>query len=92
MAGQPGRYEMLSSVYSTLFDIHYDAVGELDPQFTIVYDWQEPFKKGVAYYLSSGRVRGVLLWNLSRGLEIARQLIAEAAPIHAVDLIGRIVE
>ncbi len=91
MAGQPGRYEALSSVYSTLFDLHYDAVGELDPQHTIVYDWQEPFQKGVAYYLFDGRVRGVLLWNLTHGLDTARQLITSSRPFHATDLIGKII-
>jgi NADPH-dependent 2,4-dienoyl-CoA reductase/sulfur reductase-like enzyme len=91
MAGQPGRYEALSSVYSTLFDIQYDAVGELDPQHTIVYDWQEPFQKGVAYYLAGGQVRGVLLWNMTHGLDAARQLITNSTPLNAVDLIGKII-
>lgn len=90
MAGQPGRYEALSSVYSTLFDLHYDAVGDLDPRLPIVYDWEEPFIKGTAYYLDGIRVRGVLLWNMSRGLDAARQVIAEPGPFQAADLIGRI--
>lgn len=90
MAGRPGRYDALPAVYSTLFDLHYDAVGDLDPRLPIVYDWEEPFQKGVAYYLDGARVRGVLLWNMSRGLDIARQLIAAPGPFHATDLIGRI--
>ena len=51
MAGQPTAYEHLPCVYSTLFECSYDAVGELDPRLDIVYDWQEPFRKGTAYYL-----------------------------------------
>ncbi len=90
MAGQPGRYETLPSVYSTLFDLTYDAVGDLDPRLPVVYDWEEPFQKGAVYYLDGSRVRGVLLWNLSRGLDVARQLIAGPGPFHATDLIGRI--
>ncbi len=90
MAGQPGRYDTLPSVYSTLFDLHYDAVGDLDPRLPIVYDWEEPFQKGVAYYLDGSRVRGVLLWNMSRGLDAARQLIADPGPFNAIDLIGKI--
>ena len=90
MAGEPERYETLPSVYSTLFDVSYDAVGELDPQLDILYDWQEPFQKGAAYYMMQGRVRGVLLWNLNRGLDIARELIAAPGPFRKQDLAGKI--
>ncbi len=90
MAGQPQMYHHLPSVYSSLFDIHYDAVGELDPAYEVVYDWQEPLRKGVVYYLQGGRVRGVLLWNISRGLDAARQVIAEPGPWLGRDLKGRI--
>jgi 3-phenylpropionate/trans-cinnamate dioxygenase ferredoxin reductase component len=90
MAGQPGEYINLPSVYSALFDIHYDAVGELDPRLPVVFDWQEPYQKGTAYYMEADQVRGVLLWNLSRGLDIARQIIADPIPLEAKDLIGRI--
>lgn len=76
MAGEPGQYTALSSVYSTLFEVNYDAVGLLDPRQQIFFDWQEPFVKGVVYYLNpEHQVSGVLLWNLSHGLETARQLI-----------------
>lgn len=90
MAGQLGEYQTLPSVYSTLFDATYDAVGELDPRLEIVYDWQEPFQKGAAYYLRDGKVRGVLLWNLSAGLEDARALIAAREPLSPADLRGKI--
>lgn len=90
MAGQPGSYTTLPSVYSSLFDMNYDAVGLLDPALQVVYDWQEPFKKGVVYTLQEGRVRGVLLWNISRGLDAARELIGAQGPFLPVDLPGRI--
>jgi 3-phenylpropionate/trans-cinnamate dioxygenase ferredoxin reductase component len=90
MAGGSERYHLLPSVYSTLFDYNYDAVGELNPAHKIVYDWQEPYKKGTIYYMDQERVRGVLLWNISRGLDAARQIIAEPGPIHPDDLKGRI--
>jgi NADPH-dependent 2,4-dienoyl-CoA reductase/sulfur reductase-like enzyme len=86
MAGQLTRYDHLPSVYSTLFDISYDAVGELDPRMEIVYDWQEPFQKGTIYYLAEKRVRGVLLWNISRGLDQARAWISNPGPIQPADL------
>jgi NADPH-dependent 2,4-dienoyl-CoA reductase/sulfur reductase-like enzyme len=90
MAGELTRYEHLPSVYSTLFELQYDAVGDLDPALDIVYDWQEPYQKGTVYYLRDGRVRGVLLLNASRGLDAARSLIAESGPFLPADLAGRI--
>ena len=91
MAGQPEPYNALSSVYSTLFEINYDAVGLLDPRQEIVFDWEEPFVKGVAYYLNQAhQVTGVLLWNLNHGLDIARQLITGGEVFQPQDLLKRI--
>ena len=43
-----------------------------------ISDWQEePFKKGVVYYMEDGRVRGVLLWNVWEKVEEARALMKE---------------
>lgn len=92
MAGQPGRYDILPSFYSTLFEHQYDAVGELNPELEIVYDWQEPFQKGVIYYTRGGTVRGVLLWNIKRGLDAARALIDDPGPFAPGDLKGKIRE
>lgn len=89
MAGQPEPYQILPSVYSTLFGISYDAVGELDPALEITYDWQDPLQKGAFYYMKDGRVRGVVLWNIGRGLDQARALIAEPGPFRVGDLQGR---
>jgi NADPH-dependent 2,4-dienoyl-CoA reductase/sulfur reductase-like enzyme len=90
MAGAGEPYHHLSYFYSDLFDLGYEAVGELDPRLETYIDWQEPFKKGVIYYLSNGRVRGVLLWNVWDTIPKARQLIAEAGPFQAADLKGRL--
>ena len=80
MAGEQKTYETTPSVYSTLFDVSYDAVGDLDPELEILYDWQESMQKGTAFYMNKGRVRGVLLWNLSHGLDTAREIIAMPGP------------
>ena len=90
MTGENVTYEHLPAVYSTLFDFSYDAVGDLDPNMEILYDWEEPMHKGAAFYMDNKRVRGVLLWNLARGLETARELIAASGPFKTKDLIGRI--
>jgi hypothetical protein len=73
-----------------LFDLGYEAVGELDSRLDMFSDWQEPYRQGVLYYLKDGRVRGALLWNVWGQVDAARQLIAEPGPFKAEDLKGRI--
>jgi len=90
MAGENVTYDHLSSFYSDLFDLGYEAVGELDPRLEMVADWQEPCREGVVYYLRGGRVRGVLLWNVWEQVDAARRLIAEPGPFQAKDLKGRL--
>lgn len=91
MAGQPGRYEVLPSFYSDLFDIGYEGVGVTDPsRATVLEDWVEPRRQGVSYYLEGERVRGVIIWGMRQKLDQARALIAEKGPIRPADLTGRI--
>lgn len=90
MAGQSDIYSHQPYFYSDLFDLGYEAVGELDSGMDIVEDWKEPFRKGVIYYLRDGRVRGVLLWNTWGQVAAATQLIAEKARQPGSTLIGRI--
>jgi hypothetical protein len=90
MAGQGEPYHHLPYFYSDLFDLGYEAVGELNPKHQVVADWQEPYQKGVVYYLAEGRVRGVLLWNVWDQVDAARKLIAELGPFTAANLKGRL--
>jgi 3-phenylpropionate/trans-cinnamate dioxygenase ferredoxin reductase subunit len=90
MAGANEPYHYLPYFYSDLFELGYEAVGELDSRMETVVDWMEPFKKGVVYYLADGRVRGVLLWNVWDSVPKARLLIAEPGPFTATDLKGRL--
>ncbi|MGD8517340.1 MAG: FAD-dependent oxidoreductase [Anaerolineae bacterium] len=92
MAGEPVRYDHSPFFYSDLFDLGYEAVGELDSQLQTVADWQDEFHKGVVYYLHDGRVRGVLLWNVWGQVDAARQLIADAEAFEPKDLKGRLPE
>ena len=71
------------------FLVHSDIIT-LDPRLETVADWKEPFQKGVIYYLSEGRVRGMLLWNVWGKVDTVRQLIAEPGPFKAEDLKERI--
>jgi 3-phenylpropionate/trans-cinnamate dioxygenase ferredoxin reductase subunit len=88
MAGANEPYLHLSYFYSDLFELGYEAVGELDPSLEIFMDWKEPFKKGVIYYMDGGRVRGVLLWNVWESVPKARQLISEPGPFTPTSLKG----
>ena len=90
MAGDTAPYTHLPFFYSDLFELGYEAVGERDPRGRVVADWKEPFREGVVYYLSGGRVRGALLWNTWGQVDAARALIAEPGPFEEKDLLGRI--
>lgn len=90
MAGAGESYTHVPMFYSDLFELGYEAVGELNSKLETIADWQEPFKKGVVYYLGEGRVRGVLLWNVSDCLPEARALLSAPGPFRAADLIGRL--
>ncbi|MEZ4769283.1 MAG: FAD-dependent oxidoreductase [Caldilineales bacterium] len=90
MAGDPTPYDHSPYFYSDLFDLGYEAVGDLDPGLETVADWQDPCRKGVVYYLNKGRVRGVLLWNVWDQVENARNLISQAGPFAPKDLAGKL--
>ena len=76
MAGASERYTHLPSFYSDLFELGYEAVGELDPsRLQTVSKWKEPYREGIVYYLGAGTIRGVLLWNVWDKVESARALI-----------------
>jgi 3-phenylpropionate/trans-cinnamate dioxygenase ferredoxin reductase component len=90
MAGQQVSYDHLPYFYSDLFDLGYEAVGDTDSKLETFSDWQEPFREGVIYYLSDGRVRGVILWNIWEQVDAARRLIDEPGPFKAADLKGKL--
>jgi NADPH-dependent 2,4-dienoyl-CoA reductase/sulfur reductase-like enzyme len=76
-------YHHVPSFYSDMFDLGYEAVGEVDSRLETVADWKRPNEEGVIYYLKDNRVRGVLLWNVWGQVKAARQLIAEPGPFTA---------
>jgi NADPH-dependent 2,4-dienoyl-CoA reductase/sulfur reductase-like enzyme len=91
MAGASETYTHTPMFYSDLFDLGYEAVGEMNSKMKTISDWQEgPFKKGVVYYLDDGQVRGVLLWNVWKQVDNARALIREDGPFKEKDLMERI--
>ncbi len=90
MAGETTAYHYLPFFYSDLFDLGYEAVGEIDARLETVADWAEPFRRGVVYYLRDAQVRGVLLWNVWDRVDAARELITSAQPLNHSQLAGRI--
>lgn len=90
MAGEPEPYHHLPFFYSDLFDLGYEAVGDVNSKLTAVEDWKEPYREGVVYYLKDGRVKGVLLWNVWEQVDNARKLIAERGPLKPDNLKGRL--
>lgn len=88
MAGGNGRYEHLP-FFSDLFDLGYEAVGELDARHETVSEWEEPNRKGVVHYVDDQRPRrGILLWNVFGRVDAARDLIRAHQPIEASTLSG----
>ena len=90
LAGANEPYRHLPFFYGDLFELGYEAVGDLDSRLETVSDWKTPFREGVVYYLANGRVRGVLLWNTWGQVDHARALIAEAGPFTPANLVGRL--
>jgi NADPH-dependent 2,4-dienoyl-CoA reductase/sulfur reductase-like enzyme len=89
MAGAVEPFHHLSLFYSDLFELGYEAVGEIDSRLETIVDWIEPFRKGVIFYMKDARVRGVMLWNVWKKVPAARKLIAQPGPLTAKDLVGR---
>lgn len=90
MAGMSEPYDYLPSFYSDMFELGYEAVGEVDSRLETFEDWKRPNQEGVIYYMQAGRVRGVVLWNVWEQVEAARRLIAEPGPFTIDDLKGRL--
>jgi 3-phenylpropionate/trans-cinnamate dioxygenase ferredoxin reductase subunit len=84
MAGAAQPYDHLPLFYSDLFDLGYEAVGQVDSRLETVEDWQEPNRKGVVTYVEDGRPRGVLLWNVWDKADDARALIRSGEGTFAV--------
>ncbi len=75
MTGRMERYDYLPFFYSDLFDLGFEAVGELDSRLETYEDWIEQYMKGVVYYLADGLVKGALLWNTWGKVDEARELV-----------------
>jgi NADPH-dependent 2,4-dienoyl-CoA reductase/sulfur reductase-like enzyme len=88
MAGANTPYVHLPFFYSDMFDLGYEAVGEVDSRLHTVESWEEPNRKGiVAYVDDSRRPRGFLYWNVWDHVDLGRELISAGAPIEDAALV-----
>lgn len=72
-AGEPFTYQPY--FFSDLFELGYEATGEVDSRLDTFADWQKENETGVIYYLRDGKVRGVMMCNVWDKVETARELI-----------------
>jgi NADPH-dependent 2,4-dienoyl-CoA reductase/sulfur reductase-like enzyme len=82
MAGATEAYDHLPFFYSDLFDLGYEAVGQLDSRLDTLTEGDGLIEPGTIYYLDpERRPQGILLWNLFGQIDAARELIRAGAPI-----------
>ena len=92
MSGDMQPYDHFPFFYSDLFDLGYEAVGDLDKNLEIFEDWLEPYKKGTVYYLQDGKIRGLIFWNLWGKVDHGREVIQLGKTYKKSDLQGFFVE
>ena len=86
MAGADAPYDHLPFFYSDLFDLGYEAVGDVDSRLDTLAEWVEPNRKGVVCYVEDGKPRGFLLWDVWDRVDAARDLIRASKPVTADQL------
>ncbi|WP_242090154.1 FAD-dependent oxidoreductase [Curtobacterium sp. DN_7.5] len=91
LADADETYDHTPMFYSDVFDMGYEAVGQVSSSLHTVEDWTEPTVTGVVYYLDDDQVvKGVLLWNVWDKTDEARKVLADAHSLTPDMLIGRI--
>ena len=82
MAGADQPYDHLPFFYSDLFELGYEAVGQVDARLETLAEWREPNRKGLVSYLDGDRrPRGFLLWGIFDKVDAATELIRAGEPI-----------
>ena len=88
MADANVAYDHLPFFYSDMFELGYEAVGEVDSRLEMVETWAEPNRKGTIAYLDADRrPRGFLYWNVWDKVDQGRELIRAGAPVDEAVLV-----
>ncbi|MEO5616885.1 MAG: FAD-dependent oxidoreductase [Candidatus Eisenbacteria bacterium] len=85
MAGAEKPYDHLPMFYSDLFDLGWEAVGEVSSEYAVDAVWKVEHREGVLYYLDEDVVVGVLLWNVWGQVDRAREIVRAQQPTTAAD-------
>ena len=80
MAGAHMAYTYLPSFYSDLFEISYEAIGEISSEMQILEDWTDPNLRGTIYFLRDGRLKGALVVGMADQIPKIREIIASHQP------------
>src|SRR5262249_3096761 len=87
MAGADAPYDHLPFFYSDLFELGYEAVGDVDSRLDTVAEWADPNRKGVVAYVDGdGKACGFLLWDVWGKVDAARELIRAGTVVDDTDL------
>jgi NADPH-dependent 2,4-dienoyl-CoA reductase/sulfur reductase-like enzyme len=88
MAGAEIPYDHIPFFYSDMFDLGYEAVGDVDSRLRTLARWEEPNRKGIVAYVDEAQVpRGFLFWNTWDKVDAGRDLIRAAQPIDEAMLV-----
>ncbi len=83
---------MFSTVVAPEFA--FESVGLIDSQLKTIGVFSdgknltpkiENTNRGVVFYMKSDRVVGILLWNISNKINVARQVIAEGKKVYDIN-------
>ncbi len=80
MAGAHEAYTYLPFFYSDLFEMSYEAIGEISSDMQIIEDWIDPNLRGTIYFLQDGRLRGALVVGIGDQIPKIREIIASHQP------------
>jgi NAD(P)H-nitrite reductase large subunit len=90
MAGANAPFEYMPYFFSDLFKFGYEAVGEINSELETFTDWKKENDTGVIYYLKDKKVKGVMLCNVWKQIDAARELIKKNEEVSPTSLRGAI--
>jgi hypothetical protein len=88
MAGAHMSYQHTPYFYSMIFDISWQAIGNIDPKLQLIFDRRT--HGSLVYFIDTDKLVGVLVWNVKVNLDDVRALLANAPATD--DLVGSIRE